>query len=461
MARVCIVARKPLEWNYRIQRQVTELADAGHEVTLISLSAPQDLEQSTNVRIITVDTYGPAGHVFAYLREQGAVRRKLIEKSINGTGAVLKRTDALTGVGGEYDYDMRGVIRRFQSEYGAPLISRSFVGDIPDRVFWMDFDVVQVHDSYAISAGIEIAERTDARLVADIVELATERTGDALKSESVISSIVVKKWFKRVYSKFHDSIAVGDGVASWTAEELDIDKPTIIRNCRPAALRDIEPPYDIRAETPMPDDALLGVFVGAIRETIGVDSLLRALPRLDREVYVSLLGPGHDSDYAEHLRETAEETGVSEKLNFIDPVNAREVPATIMSADFGFHGLDDSALNNIYALPNKFFEYVTAQIPLAVPNYPDMGGLVKEYDMGVSFAEVAPEEIASSLENLFENYDRYKENVVEASRELTWANEAEKYRTLIEEQAAESTEKRPAYEWIDGDRGTVGSGQIQ
>jgi hypothetical protein len=176
---------------------------------------------------------------------------------------------------------------------------------------------------------------------------------------------------------------------------------------------------------------------------------------------VALLGPGYDGEHATNLQKTAAELGIADQLHIFEAVETHEVPATISSADFGYIGFDDSKLNFLYALPNKFFEYVTAQIPLAVPDYPDMGSLVRKYDMGVTFHEVKPNDIASSLNALFTDFDRYQENVVAASEELTWANEAEKYRAVIEEQAEKATEKRPAFEWIDGNRSSVESTKPQ
>jgi glycosyltransferase involved in cell wall biosynthesis len=433
MVRACIVSRKLLKWNYRIPKHVETLADAGYEVTLVTLDPAPSFDEYPDVKVVEIDSTAPPTRAYAYIRNLDARKNHIVETALGGLGSVLERTDQLTGLDADYEYDVPGILQRFGQEYGTIAIAKAFTRDLPEWLFRWDFDVVEAHDAYALDAGAAIAETTDARLVADIVEAATERSGAAQKTNTRIAKRTEASWLRGMYKKCDAEITIGEALAAWTAEEFNIEEPIPVRNCRPRELREVPAPYDIREVTGVSPTERLGVIVGTIRPTTGEEPLLRALSRLDEPVHIAILSPGYDPEYVASLETTATNLRIEGQLHFPEAVEPEEVPSTIAPADFGYGGLERTTINHYLALPNRFFEYVTAQIPLVVPDYPDMGGLTKEYGMGVTFPEVEPDMIAAALTELFENQRQYETAVEEANGTLCWETEAKQYLRVFSE----------------------------
>ena len=116
-------------------------------------------------------------------------------------------------------------------------------------------------------------------------------------------------------------------------------------------------------------------------------------------------------------------------------VKPDEVVATLAQADIGLALITSEFLSYYYALPNKFFESISAGLPVLTSQNPDMKQLVEQYDIGLTCDPSDSQAIAKTLQDLFipETYARFKENVEIARQELTWENEEKKLIAIYEE----------------------------
>jgi glycosyltransferase involved in cell wall biosynthesis len=99
-------------------------------------------------------------------------------------------------------------------------------------------------------------------------------------------------------------------------------------------------------------------------------------------------------------------------------------------SDIGLFALPAHSLQNVYVLPNKFFEYMMAGLALCVSDLPEMTKILKERDLGALIPAVAPAAIAAAI-NSFDraSIDVYKRNALAAAPELSWETEG---RRLVE-----------------------------
>jgi glycosyltransferase involved in cell wall biosynthesis len=84
------------------------------------------------------------------------------------------------------------------------------------------------------------------------------------------------------------------------------------------------------------------------------------------------------------------------------------------------------SLSYYYALPNKLFEYIMAEIPAVVSNLPQMKEIIERYEVGMVVDLDNPDELIEVIKKLTENevlYKKFKENCRTASQELNWENE--------------------------------------
>ena len=109
-------------------------------------------------------------------------------------------------------------------------------------------------------------------------------------------------------------------------------------------------------------------------------------------------------------------------------VTVNEVVATLAQADVGLALITSEFLSYYYALPNKFFESISAGLPVLTSQNPDMKALVEQYNIGLSCDPTNPESIADAIKEILvpENYAHFKANVDIARQDLTWEHEEKK-----------------------------------
>ncbi|HVZ95623.1 MAG TPA: glycosyltransferase [Chitinophagaceae bacterium] len=82
--------------------------------------------------------------------------------------------------------------------------------------------------------------------------------------------------------------------------------------------------------------------------------------------------------------------------------------------------------HHLYALPNKFFDYLQARIPVLSSKVVEVEKLIDKYDVGAVVDETDPEQIAKSILDIASDaatYNRWKLNTARAAEELNWERE--------------------------------------
>jgi len=110
----------------------------------------------------------------------------------------------------------------------------------------------------------------------------------------------------------------------------------------------------------------------------------------------------------------------------LDEIEKNELLNYTAAADVGLSLIEDISLSYHYALPNKLFEYIMAEIPVIVSNLPQMVEIVMQYNVGEVVESDNQNELINKINLLFEDeelYSSYKANCKSASKELNWDNE--------------------------------------
>jgi glycosyltransferase involved in cell wall biosynthesis len=91
-------------------------------------------------------------------------------------------------------------------------------------------------------------------------------------------------------------------------------------------------------------------------------------------------------------------------------------------------------LNYYYALPNKLFDYIHAEVPVICSALPEIKNIVDKYEIGLSVNihdEKHLADIISFAINNTEQYNKWKINCIKAKNELCWEKEKEKLKEVI------------------------------
>jgi glycosyltransferase involved in cell wall biosynthesis len=117
---------------------------------------------------------------------------------------------------------------------------------------------------------------------------------------------------------------------------------------------------------------------------------------------------------------------LTNQVYFLDKLTQEDLPKVTASVDIGVSLIENLSTSYYYALPNKLFEYIMAEIPVIVSNLPQMKEVVEKYDVGFAIDIENKTELISVIKKLSEDSSLYaskKQNCRIASQELNWEKE--------------------------------------
>ena len=285
------------------------------------------------------------------------------------------------------------------------------------------------HDLNAIVAGFRAQRVWPAPVIYDSHELWPHRNRpDARRRKTAVVSVGDRFFARRADAV----ITVNDSIAEYIRRRYGVREVVVVRNM-PSVLTRIPSPHAGMLEG-IPHPRL--IYVGGIQTHRGLEEMIDATALMTEATFVAV-GPGND-DYRTGLERRAEAAGVAERVRFIPWVPPEAIVDTIAGADLGFALIKNYCLSYYLSLPNKFFEYLHAGLPVIASNFPEMLRIVERYDVGATCDPADPDAIARTVESLLarpEELKRMRDNALEASKELNWEHERERltglYKRLI------------------------------
>lgn len=179
---------------------------------------------------------------------------------------------------------------------------------------------------------------------------------------------------------------------------------------------------DLRNQLGINKDKKILLYQGVVLKGRGIEKIYDILPEMSEFVFV-LIGGGEFEDYYKKL---AIERKVIDQVFFIGKFSQEDLPKLTPVADVGIALIENISKSYYYALPNKLFEYIMAEIPVVVSNLPQMKEIVEKFNVGFAVDPDNKDELITSLNNLTSNeveYNNIKQNCKIASEELNWENE--------------------------------------
>jgi glycosyltransferase involved in cell wall biosynthesis len=275
-------------------------------------------------------------------------------------------------------------------------------------LFFKKMDAVCAIDLDTILPCLYISKWKKIPRVYDAHELFTE-----LK-EVITRPAIKNAWTsieRRSVPQFKSGYTVSDGIAKIFQQRYGVSYETI-RN-----LPVLEPIH----QTGKHEDLL---YQGAVNEGRGLEFLVPAM----KNIPVPLLICG-DGNYMEELKKLISSHGLQEKITLmgmVAPARLREISA---SALLGLSFPEKEGLNQWFALPNKFFDYIHAGLPQVSVNYPEYKKINDQYKVAVLVDAIDPATIAAAVNNLLANpvmIDTLRRNCLHARAELCWQQEEKK-----------------------------------
>jgi glycosyltransferase involved in cell wall biosynthesis len=190
-------------------------------------------------------------------------------------------------------------------------------------------------------------------------------------------------------------IAVSPPIVEEMCRRYHVTNVSLIRNV---------PPYQIVPESDrlrhflgLNANIRIALYQGYLQPGRGLDIVIRAAAFLERDIVIVLMGKNIGTTQ-EQLEALIAAEGVADRVKIIPAVPYTELLNWTASADIGLTILPPDYSPNIQMiLPNKFFEYLMAGIPVLTSQLDTIVEIVKSYDVGRVVHSLEPSEVGAAI----------------------------------------------------------------
>lgn len=274
-------------------------------------------------------------------------------------------------------------------------------------------------DSLPLAANAVTSQKIPIIFDAHEYTIGEYRNVGILKKWLVPSAIayLLRKYLPNVTA----SITVGETIAKKYVQEFGIN-PIVVLNVpgfAPISHRKVDPTN------------LKLIHHGVAKRGRHLENMIRALSLCDQRFTLYFMLIEHDNGYIKDLKILANKIAPG-RVQFIDPVSPEKIVSTISQYDIGFFILKPVNESYLYALPNKFFDFIMAGLAACIGPSPEMAALVQKYKFGCIAPTFEPHDVAKILhQTSTPQWESMRSSAREAARELNAEKEMKKIITLV------------------------------
>lgn len=274
------------------------------------------------------------------------------------------------------------------------------------------FDVVHIIDLPLAQIGYELKQKYNVEFVLDLFEnwpvlLQLSQHTNTFLGKLLSSN---KQWIKyeKDMCKKADNIIVVVEEAKERVKSLGIDKSKIEVVSNTLNLNQ----FDVVERTKFNNEDFRLLYVGGINYHRGIQYVIEAISILKNNginVYFDLVGDGR---YLSDLKKQIHDKNLENNIVIYGYKNLTDIKYLYESASLAVipHIKSGHTDNTI---PHKIFQYIYAQIPLAVSNCNPLVRIIEETHSGVSYHYDKPEELAAIIEDFYNKPQKLNEYIID------------------------------------------------
>jgi len=175
------------------------------------------------------------------------------------------------------------------------------------------------------------------------------------------------------------------------------------------------------------------LYQGAVNVDRGLEEAVEAMQYIRNDAILLILGNG---DIFDNLKELIAKTGLEKKVLLPGAIPLESLHSYTLLGDIGLSIEKNVCINYFYALPNKFLDYIQANIPVLISPFPEMKAIVDQYKIGEFIDNHDPFNLATRFDQMLEDPFRlnlYRKNLMNAAKDLCWENEEKKLIRIFSE----------------------------
>ena len=268
-------------------------------------------------------------------------------------------------------------------------------------------EVVHCHDLGTLPVGIKIKRQTRCKVIYDAHELETEKNNLA-----GIKKLYRKKVEKRLIKKIDHFISVSPSIIEWYQDKYGVTDVTLLRNIPDKRIKQ-ETGINLRDKCDLDKNSILFVYCGYFFKNRGIEVLVNLFSELDKNIHILFLGKGELAGFIE------ESAKIFLNIHYYGFIPYEKLISSMASCDVGIMVKDNrQSLSQYFSLPNKFFLYLDAGLPVMVSQSLDVEQLIERLDIGW---KAAIDNVKDKIKALKKNeISLKKQNVRYASKSLDW-----------------------------------------
>ena len=288
-------------------------------------------------------------------------------------------------------------------------------------------DIYHAVDLDTLAAAHWAAGRSGGRVIYEARELYTEL--EPLRGRNIVRSFW-ESLERRLIGKVERVVTINESIATELVSRYGIEKPAVIRNVAPVP-KSIKL-VDLRAEYGIPEGHKILIYLGVLRRGQGLLTQLDILRFLERVTMIFVGGGPLEAD----LRIKVSQLGLQDRAVFAGRIPPDELLNFVASADAGMLLMEDVALNNRLALPQKLFQYLSAGLPQIVSSMPEISRFVREQETGIVISTDDPQIAAAEISGFVfdqERCENARQNCRKSAENNNWERESAKWIEIYNE----------------------------
>lgn len=281
-------------------------------------------------------------------------------------------------------------------------------------------DIVHANDLDTLPAAYMAARWCKGKLVYDAHELWSDMGGSRAGRFGKIIALHMERFLSR---RSDAVITVSAYRGEAMVKALDIPKPVVVMNT----------PYYVSPDRLKPGTWLekfkgkrVVLYQGRYADGMGLAEAIRSAKFLPSDVALVFRGYG---PFEEAMHQVIAEEKLTEKVTLVPPVPMNDLVFSAVGSDLGLVVYNPVNLNNLYAAPNKLFEFIMAGTPCIGSDLPYIREIVVGNQLGLVFKPGDSEDMAKVIMSLLENPDELttmKIRCLEFAKQFCWEVEGAK-----------------------------------
>lgn len=278
------------------------------------------------------------------------------------------------------------------------------------KLLFLKKDLLVSNDLDSLLPNYLVSKLQSKVLIYDSHELFTEipELVDRPKIKSIWTGIE-----KRILPKLKNCYTVSHSIAAYYTNKYSTPFETIRNLPRTKTVTSGAFPFST-------SEKKIILYQGAINMGRGLELIIDTMKHLENHLLV-LIGSG---DILEDLKQQSLELVKANKVYFLEKRAPLELQKLTPLADIGISLEEDLGLNYRYALPNKVFDYLHAEIPVLVSNLPEMKKIIDTHKFGEVVVNRDPKLLAKQIQNF--PLKKHSEEIINAKKILNWEHEERK-----------------------------------